>query len=325
MATQEVARGGISTLEAAPEPKQHRGLWTDAWRRLIRNRLAITAVVLLVAITLIAFVGAYVGPLARYDSNDQNYDAVQQGPSAEHWFGTDQLGRDMFARVLEGIRISLQIGVGAALVVLIMGLSVGAAAAMGGKWSDNLLMRFADVMISLPEILAIILLRSVLIGHSWPVVTNKKMIIILAIGLVAWITVARLVRGQMLSLAERDFVIAARALGASRWRIVSTHMLPNTLGPVIVAVTFAHPGSDLRRGGARVPGARVTSACGQPRHARQLGLRRHPAQRLERRLPRRGRGVADALFHVRRRRPARRAGPAHAVAQRTRRLMRGRA
>ena len=241
MATQGVVSGGITALEAPPEPKQHRGLWTDAWRRLIRNRLAITAVVVLTLVTLIAFVGAYVGPLARYDSNDQNYDAVQQGPSMEHWFGTDQLGRDMFARVLEGIRISLQIGVGAAVVVLLMGVSVGAAAAMGGTWSDNLLMRFADVMISLPEILAIILLRSVLIGHSWPVVTNKKMIIILAIGLVAWITVARLVRGQMLSLAERDFVVAARALGASRWRIVFTHMLPNTLGPVIVAVTFAIP------------------------------------------------------------------------------------
>jgi len=243
MATQDAVRHGVRALGAEPELGRQRGLWTDAWRRLIRNRLAITAIVVLALVVLVAFVGAYVGPLARYAPNDQNYDAIQSGPSTQHWFGTDQLGRDLFARVLEGLRISLQIGIGAAAVVLILGVSVGAAAAMGGKWSDNLLMRFADIMISLPEILAIILLRSVLVGHDWPIVTNKKMIIILAIGGVAWITVARLVRGQMLSLAERDFVLAARALGASRWRIVYTHMLPNTLGPVIVAITFAIPGA----------------------------------------------------------------------------------
>jgi oligopeptide transport system permease protein len=220
---------------------RQRGLWSDAWRRLLRNRFAVAAMILITFVALLAFVGANIGPTGRYEPNDQILGAKQLGPTAEHWFGTDQLGRDQFARTLEGIRISLQIGLGAQIVVLVIGLSVGALAALGGKWSDNLLMRFTDIMYSFPDLLAIILLRSVLVGHDWPIVTNKKMIVILAIGGVAWTTTARLVRGQMLSLAERDYVLAARALGATRWRVVVQHMLPNTLGPVIVAITFGIP------------------------------------------------------------------------------------
>lgn len=235
------AVGSASVFEVEQGVGRQRGLWSDAWRRLVRNRLAVAAIVLLSCVALLAFVGANLGPTGRYAPSDQNFDAVQTGPTMDHWFGTDQLGRDLFARTLEGVRISLQIGLGAQIVVLVIGLSVGALAALGGKWSDNLLMRFTDVMISFPDLLAIILLRSVLIGHHWPVITNKKVVIILAIGLVAWTTTARLVRGQMLSLAERDYVLAARALGASRWRVVTQHMLPNTLGPVIVVITFGIP------------------------------------------------------------------------------------
>ena len=240
MATSEALQPR-TVFDAEPGLGRQRGLWSDAWRRLIRNRFAITALVLLTGVALLAFAGSRVGPTGRFDPSDQNFDAVQTGPTTDNWFGTDQLGRDQFARTLEGVRISLQIGFGAQAIVLIVGLSIGALAALGGKWSDNLLMRFTDIMYSFPDLLAIILLRSVLIGHHWPVLTNKKVIIILAIGLVAWTTTARLVRGQMLSLAERDYVLAARAMGASRWRIVTQHMLPNTLGPVIVAITFGIP------------------------------------------------------------------------------------
>ncbi len=240
MATSEALRPA-GVFDAEPGLGRQRGLWSDAWRRMVRNRLAISALVLLLGVALLAFVGSRVGPTGRFAPSDQNFDAVQTGPTLSNWFGTDQLGRDQFARTLEGVRISLQIGFGAQIVVLIIGLSVGAFAALGGRWSDNLLMRFTDIMYSFPDLLAIILLRSVLIGHDWPVITNKKIIIILAIGLVAWTTTARLVRGQMLSLAERDYVLAARALGATRWRVVTQHMLPNTLGPVIVAITFGIP------------------------------------------------------------------------------------
>lgn len=232
----------FALAEAGPTGRQ-RGLWSDAWRRLIKNRLAMVALVLLALVVLSAFVGARVGPMARYEPNDQNYAAEsrQKGPSSDHWFGTDQLGRDAFARVLEGVRISLQIGLGTQIVVLFIGLLVGASAALGGKWSDNLLMRFTDVTYAFPDLLAIILVRSVLVGRDIPVISNPRVLIILAIALVGWTTIARLVRGQMLSLAERDYVLAARALGATRLRVVTQHMLPNTLGPVIVAITFGIP------------------------------------------------------------------------------------
>lgn len=243
MATTAGDRGITRVFEGEAELGKQRGLWSDAFRRLIRNRLATLAAVLLIIVFLLAFVGAYVGPTARYAPNDQDYapGAKQAGPTWDHWFGTDQLGRDLFARVLEGSRISLQIGLGTQVLVLIIGITIGSAAAFGGKFSDNLLMRFTDIWYSIPDLLAIILLRAVLVGRDWPVVTNPKMLMIIAIAMVQWTTIARLVRGQMLSLAERDFVLAARALGASRTSIVFQHMLPNTLGPVIVAVTFGIP------------------------------------------------------------------------------------
>ncbi|HXF51766.1 MAG TPA: ABC transporter permease, partial [Dehalococcoidia bacterium] len=146
-----------------------------------------------------------------------------------------------WARVLQGALISLQIGLGVQVLVLIVGILVGGTAALTGRVGDNILMRMTDLAYAFPDLLFIILLRAVLTGRDWPILGNDRLQMIIAIGFVGWVTVARLVRGQMLSLAERDFVIAARALGASRARIVFQHMLPNTLGPVIVAITFGIP------------------------------------------------------------------------------------
>jgi oligopeptide transport system permease protein len=235
--------GPFEVPGAEPALGTARGLWSDAWRRLIRNRFAVGALALLVLIAALAFVGAYVGPTGRYGPNDQDYsaEAKEADPSVDHWFGTDRLGRDTFARVLEGTRVSLQIGLGTQFVVLVVGLGMGIAAALGGRWSDNVLMRFTDVMYAFPSLLAIILVRSMLAGRDWFFVTNPRVMIVIAIAFVNWTTVARLVRGQMLSLRERDYVLAARALGAGNMRIVVQHMLPNTLGPVIVALTFGIP------------------------------------------------------------------------------------
>lgn len=244
MATTTTEGSGSARLFVAEqELGKQRGLWGDAFRRLLRNRLATAAGALLLIIFALAFVGARWGPVARYGPDDRDYTpgAQQAGPTWDHWFGTDQLGRDLFARVLEGTRISLQIGLGTQLLVLAIGIAVGSAAAFGGKLGDNLLMRFTDIWFSIPDLLAIILLRAVLVGRDIPVLTEPKVLMIVAIAMVQWTTVARLVRGQMLSLAERDFVTAARALGASRTSIVFKHMLPNTLGPVIVAITFGIP------------------------------------------------------------------------------------
>jgi oligopeptide transport system permease protein len=217
----------------------HRGLWTDAWRRMLKNRLAMVALVVLALVIGTAYLAPRVGAIERHEpekiSTDQFF-----GPTGEHWFGTDKLGRDIWARSLEGVRISVNIGIGTQVVVLSLGLLFGVLAAFGGRWSDNVVMRFTDIMFSFPDILFIILLREVLKDRNIPLLTDQRVVMV-AIGLTAWTTIARLVRGQMLSLAERDFVVAARAMGASRWRIVVQHMLPNTLGPVIVAITFGIP------------------------------------------------------------------------------------
>ncbi|MDP9237517.1 MAG: ABC transporter permease [Chloroflexota bacterium] len=241
MTTQATAASVLFSRE--PELGRERGLWSDAWRRLLKNRLAMIGLIALVVVALLAFAGPHVWVFGRYAPNDQDYTAgaKQAAPSVHHWFGTDQLGRDTWARVMEGTRISIEIGVGTQVVVLVLGVAVGAAAALGGKFFDNILMRVTDITYAFPDLLFIILIRSVLTGRSWPFVTNPKVIIIIAISMVNWTTIARLVRGQMLSLAERDYVLAARALGAPRRRVVFQHMLPNTLGPVIVAVTFGIP------------------------------------------------------------------------------------
>ena len=221
----------VLAADAEPELSvRSRGLWSDAVRRLTRNRLAVAGLVMIVAIAVMAFLPG----LRRYNPyDDQDRARTYAGPSGVHWLGTDNLGRDNWSRVVTGTRISLTVGVATQVIVLIIGMVVGSVAALGGRFLDNVMMRFTDIAYAFPDLLLIILLQSVLGRGLWQV--------ILAISLVAWTTIARVVRGQMLSLRERDFVQAARALGAREGQIVFRHLLPNTLGPVIVAVTFGIP------------------------------------------------------------------------------------
>jgi oligopeptide transport system permease protein len=206
---------------------------------MMKNRMALVSLVLLIVLIAAAFIAPELGAIERHEPARISTDK-QLGPTGEHWFGTDQLGRDLWARTLEGVRISVKIGVGTQIVALTLGLTFGVLAAFGGRLTDNLVMRFTDIMFSFPDLLFVLLLREILITRDIPFITST-MVMIFAIGFLAWTTIARLVRGQMLSLAERDFVMAARSLGASRSRVVITHMLPNTLGPIIVAVTFGIP------------------------------------------------------------------------------------
>ncbi|MFN8616272.1 MAG: ABC transporter permease [Dehalococcoidia bacterium] len=231
--------------------RKQQGLWEMAFRRLIRNRLAFISAIILIVITVVAILAQFVPAIERHSATEQQYLIVNKGPSWEYWMGTDILGRDMWARLLYGTLFSLKIGLGTQVVVLIVGITIGMSAALGGKISDTVLMWFTDLAYAFPDLLAIILLRQVLFGRDWPVIgTGDPQVpgfpsailgTILAISLVSWVTVARLVRGQMLSIKEQDYVLAARAIGASPWRIVRAHMLPNTLSTVIVAVTFGIP------------------------------------------------------------------------------------
>lgn len=233
----------VSRLEALEEAGlgRERGLWSDAFRRLIRNRLSMAALILLAIIATLVFLGNYTDLVQRYDPRVQDYDVVQTGPSLDHFFGTDQLGRDSWSRVLQGTWISLQVGMGVQAIALVIGLLVGGMAALGSRLLDNLMMRLTDLGFAFPDLLFIILLRAVLSGRDWPIVGEPVPQMILAIAFVNWVIIARLVRGQMLSLKERDYVLAARAMGSTQMRIVFQHMLPNALGPIIVAVVFGIP------------------------------------------------------------------------------------
>ncbi|AQW62610.1 ABC transporter permease [Dehalococcoides mccartyi] len=223
-------RAKKEVTEPETSSRQHHTLWGDAWVRLRRNKLAVLggSIILLLALAAI-FAPLYL----KYDFATQNYDAILVGPSTEHLLGTDELGRDVFSRLIYGARTSLAVGLFTQLVVLMVGLPIGAIAAAAGGRVDNLLMRFVDIMYAFPDILLIILLRAIFGGSIF--------MIFLAIGLVAWVGIARLVRGQILSVKQRDFVAAARAMGGSGAYVTLRHLLPNSLGPIIVAITFNIP------------------------------------------------------------------------------------
>jgi oligopeptide transport system permease protein len=207
-----------------------RGLWRDAWRRLLRNKLAMGGLVVIACMVLIALL-ADVLPLA--DPTFQYPSSSYARPSAAHLLGNDQLGRDLLSRLLHGARVSLAVAVFAQAIILVVGLTVGGVAGYFGGRIDNWLMRFTDVFYAFPDLLFVIIITAAL-GAS---LTN----IFLAIGLVNWTDLARLVRGQLLTLRERDFVSAARSLGAPAPRIIVNHLLPNAAGPVIVRLTYGIP------------------------------------------------------------------------------------
>lgn len=230
---------------------KQRGLWSMAFQRLIRNRLALVSAIILLLIVSVSITAQFVPAVERHSAIQQQYTNTNAAPSTEYWLGTDVLGRDSWARLMYGTLFSLKIGLGTQFIVLVIGVSIGMGAALGGKVSDGVLMWITDLAYAFPDLLAIILLRQVLLGRDWPIIGSGNpqimgfpaplLVTIIAISWVNWVTIARLVRGQMLSIKEQDYVLAARAIGASPWRIVRAHMLPNTLSTVIVSVTFGIP------------------------------------------------------------------------------------
>lgn len=214
------------------------GPWREAWRRFRKHRLAVVSAAILAGMVLAVLFGPLVWtvPIDEID-----FRARLQGPSWEHPLGTDDLGQDLLARILYGGRISLAVGFAAMLVAVTFGVLVGAVAGMSGGKTDAALMWLTDLFLSLPQLplllLIIYLFRDSLVGIVGPEL-GVFILIVIVIGGFNWMPVARLVRAQFFSLREKEFVEAARALGASRIRLVLRHILPNALGPVIVAATI---------------------------------------------------------------------------------------
>ncbi len=243
MAT-ETLRGGVARPAKAPA-----GLWSDAFARLRKNKLSMIGLIMVIFLLFIAIVGPFITP---YNYQDQDLVAVvanngQPLPpmTGGHILGTDQIGRDLLSRLMDGARISMTVALVVQMVVLLIGVPIGAIAGWMGGRTDNLLMRFTDVMYAFPDLLFIILLTVAFKQTPFGQAMDGLLLVFVAIGLTSWVTVGRLVRGQMLALKETEFVEAARAIGVSDRKIVTKHLLPNGMGPVIVAVTLGIPAAIL--------------------------------------------------------------------------------
>jgi len=213
----------------------HETMWTMVWRRFRRHPGALVGAIVLTLLVL----STLLVPLSPYDPEVSDLASKLQPPSWEHPFGTDSLGRDMLTRVLYGGRISLFVGLMVVVITLVIGVPVGAIAGYFGGWIDNFLMRVIDAMLALPSLLILILLGAILREIEVPFIEkNNVLSIAMVIGLLSWMTVARLVRAIFLTLRELEYIQAARALGASNIRIMLSEILPNGLGPIIVESTL---------------------------------------------------------------------------------------
>lgn len=238
---QEAARYGTAAV-AAGAPVRQSSLWQDAWRRYIRNHGAVAAALVFLALLLYCFAIPGVGPvpgiwtgLRDVDPYRIDFSNAYATPTLAHPFGTDNFGRDLFARTALGGQISIAIGFGATLAILLIGVVYGSISGFAGGRLDNGMMRFLDALYGLPYLpFAIIVLAIVGVVNFWTMV--------IALSIASWFTAARIVRGQIITLKENDYVRAARAVGARWYRVLGRHLLPNTLGVLIIAIFLELPG-----------------------------------------------------------------------------------
>ena len=209
-------------------------LQREFWPRFRRNRLALSGLVLVGALFVVSLLAPWLAP---YDPNLIDINAILMPPSSAHLMGTDALGRDVLSRIIFGARISLKVGFVAVGLATLIGVVLGAVAGYYGGWVDNLLMRLVDLMLCFPTFFLILAVIALLEPSIWN--------IMVIIGLTSWMGVARLVRAEFLSLKEREFILAARSLGASDGRIIFRHLLPNALAPVMVSATLGVAGAIL--------------------------------------------------------------------------------
>lgn len=226
-------------------------LWRDAWRRLLKNKLAVFGLIVVVIVTIASVLGPTIikntfgftpDYIPSHDVKLSRSYPPFTGPNGEfswlHPMGTDNAGRDQLARVLQGGQISLFVGIISTLVSLLIGVTYGAIAGYVGGRLDNVMMRIVDVLYSLPYVIVVIVLLSMFRSQT---PRGQLILLFIALGSISWLTMARIVRGQVLSLKNQEFVLAARATGVSATRIIFRHLVPNTLGPVIVYATLTVP------------------------------------------------------------------------------------
>ncbi|WP_409347129.1 ABC transporter permease [Paenibacillus sp. MBLB4367] len=206
--------------------------WQDAWRRLKKNRLAMAGLIILILLVLLA---VFAPLFSAYDYQTQDLTMKNQRPSGDHFFGTDDFGRDLWTRVWWGTRISLFIGITAALIDLIVGVLYGGISAYYGGRIDDIMQRFIEIVYAVPFLLITILMIMIIGPGIWT--------IIIAYTITGWVPMARLVRGQILTLKEQEYVLASRTLGANGFRIIAKHLIPNALGIIVVQITFVVPGA----------------------------------------------------------------------------------
>lgn len=209
------------------EPQGAQSLWAQAWRRLRKNRRAMLGLYMLIILTLASICAPHLTP---HDRDKPNLLMAERAPSGEHWLGTDELGRDVFTRLMYGGRVSLTVGLVAVSIYMVIGVVVGSIAGYYGGVVDNLIMRFTDIVMVIPFFPLALTMAAVL----KPSVYNTMIII----GLLGWTGICRLVRGEFLTLRQRDFVEAALAEGASDLRVIFRHILPNAMAPIMVAATL---------------------------------------------------------------------------------------
>jgi oligopeptide transport system permease protein len=235
------------TLGEAPP----RSFWRDAWKQLRLNKAAMLSLGIILLLFAVAILAPWIAPYP-YDKVD--FSAVTKPPSAKHLLGTDSLGRDVLSRLMYGARVSLSVSIIAQVVILLIGVPIGLISGYYGGWTDTIIQRVVDILYAFPSLLFVIVivtyLKAVLKSRSGPVIstladlnqaTGGLMGVFIALALVFWLTVARLVRGQVLSLKSKEFIEAAQAVGTPDHRIILRHILPNTLAPIVIAATFAIP------------------------------------------------------------------------------------
>ena len=246
-------RTGMQPADSTTFVRKQRSLWRDALYRLFRNRAAVLG---MVVIAFAAIVAASAQIIAPYDPVTQNTPKQLMEPIWTQFFGSkftdsayllgsDELGRDILTRLMYGARVSLIVGIVPVAMVFVIGATIGMLSGYVGGWVDNLLMRFTDVVYAFPDLLFVIIIVATLRNTDLGLVMDGLLLIFVALAIVSWVGLARLIRGQVLSLKHREFIEAARAMGATPVRIMLKHLFPNILAPVIVSIAFAVPGAML--------------------------------------------------------------------------------